>query len=128
MADSGETYRRYIRVGGRVARAALQRRARHPDRRQDLNRLLNDVIDALLSDRSVVAIERAWSHLDEEVATFLSRELDLIASMYENDDSGGGTEDIETGKESIEDILGDWLPDWLKHLLKILNEILKLVK
>jgi hypothetical protein len=41
---------------------------------------------------------------------------------------GSGSEDISTGKESIEDILGDWLPDWLKHLLKILNEILKLVK
>ena len=111
-----------------MAQAALNRRARHRDRQQALNTLLDDVIKALLAERSIDAIELAWSHLDEEVAAFLSRELDLIASMYQGDDSGDGAEDIETGKESIEDILGDWLPDWLKHLLKILNEILKLVR
>src|SRR5262249_12716605 len=107
MAESGDTYQRYIKGGERVAQAALQRKTLHPDRRQELNTLLSDVVKALLTERSVAAIESAWTHLDEEVAKFLSRELNLIASMYAEGDAEDGTEDIKTGKESIEDILGD---------------------
>jgi hypothetical protein len=128
MAEAGDTFQRYIRVGERVAQAALQRKTIQPERRQELNTLLSDVVKALLTERSVAAIESAWTHLDEEVAKFLLQELNLIASMHAGADAVDGTEDIKTGKESIEDILGDWLPGWLKHLLKILNEILKLVR
>lgn len=37
-------------------------------------------------------------------------------------------DDSETGKGSIEDLIGGWLPDWLKKALKLLNQLLKLIK
>jgi hypothetical protein len=37
-------------------------------------------------------------------------------------------DDSETGKGSIEDLIGKWLPDWLKRALKLLNQLLKLIK
>jgi hypothetical protein len=38
------------------------------------------------------------------------------------------SEDSETGKKSLEDLLSAWIPDWLKKALKLLNEILKLTR
>ena len=129
MAESGDAYRRFIRVAKTVGQARLRNSRRHSgERRRQLEQLLNDLIGKLESDRAVTAIEEAWGDLDRDVADLLRRELSLISDMHERDESGEGSEDLSTGKESIEDILGDWLPDWLRHLLKMLNKVLKLVK
>ena len=37
-------------------------------------------------------------------------------------------EDSETGKKSIEDLIGFMLPDWLKKALKLLNQLIKLLR
>jgi hypothetical protein len=37
-------------------------------------------------------------------------------------------EDSETGKKSIEDLIGFMLPDWLKKALKLLNQLIKILR
>jgi hypothetical protein len=70
------------------------------------------------------------SRSGHHVAESLRDEIAFINSRHgeegnsENDDAG---DDVETGKGSLEELLGAWLPDWLKRLLKVLNQILKLV-
>lgn len=129
MAKAGDVYLRFISVGGRVAHRALEANTKLAVRRRatELSELLNNILEGLRSNQAVEEIDRAWPNLDPRVGSALLRELELIASMHEGE-LDDGTEDIATGKESIEDILKKWLPDWMIHLLKIFNEILKLVK
>jgi hypothetical protein len=129
MAESGDAYRRFIDVAKAVGHARLRVRRTHSDAvRRELESLLDSVCNNLQTERSVSAIEEAWSNLDGVVSSLLRRELSLISSVHGEGESKDENEDIATGKESLEDILGVWLPDPIKHLLKILNEILKLVK
>ena len=59
----------------------------------------------------------------------LKSELQFINSLYDSPNyAEDGTAPIETGKDSLEELLGDWLPNWFKGLLKLLNEIFDLVK
>jgi hypothetical protein len=130
MTEFGDAYSRFIDVTARVATAAIhstQAKRAVSQQRQQIEQLLNTVIRELNSHRSKEEIENAAQNLDPEVRHLLMRELDLISDMHEGGGSGEGVEDVETGKGSIEDILGDWLSDKFKHFLKILNQILKLV-
>jgi len=128
MARSGDSYQRFIRTARSVARRELAEKALPVVLDMELRQLLDDVLQRLLSQEAIVAIESAWENLDTSVADLLIREIDFISALNTDDGDSSGSDDVSTGKESLEDILGEWLPKWLKHLLKLLNEILKLVR
>jgi hypothetical protein len=127
VARSGDVYQQFVRVSGQVANTALGRKSFPPALREQLRSLIHEVINGLGSADAVTAVENAWDELDPRVADLLERELRFIAELHEGGENPSGSDDVATGKESLEDIL-EKLPKWLKHLLKILNEILKLVR
>ena len=96
------------------------------------------IIGSITDNRNWPAI---WNAIDQSrepnhpyIEDALYDELRALAAVNSgvqvSDDraTSRAVDDTETGKGSIEDLLGKWLPDWLKKLLKLLNEILKLIK
>ena len=92
--------------------------------------------------------EKNWQHICEAIrrysddehplhADILYRELIALAAQNRSVSSlekpsakqlDEAAEDAETGKDSLENLLGRWLPDWVAKLLDLLNEILKFVR
>lgn len=129
MSQFSDAYKDFIGNVGEIARKAIEKRNLRYDSEQALQSLRKDLVTDLQAVDAVLAVDYASTRLHPRSLAYFLRELEFLNGLYTFNTIQGTQkelDDVETGKESLEDLLGDWLPDWLKDLLKILDEILKL--
>ena len=129
MSQFSVAYKEFIGNVGEIAKQAIGKRNLPHSSKDALQDLRRDIIADLQSTDAVLAVEYAATRLHPRSMSYFLQELQFLNLLYPLKSIQGTQkelDDAETGKESIEDLLGVWLPDWLKDWLKILDEILKL--
>jgi len=130
MARTREVYEKFIKRTGEVLTSSVDARFSGTQNTQ-LQEQIRELMVALTSAQAITAVEYAWSQIDYASGDQLLREIELVTNATPSSPGDSGRkqagEDLETGKGSLEDLLGGWLPDWVKRLLKVLNQLLKLL-
>jgi hypothetical protein len=139
MTDSEwqDAWKDFFNSVAKLISAKAERLAARPSIQGFITAQTPALIDSIQSD--LPAVLRAVNsfkdgqHPELEVTLYneikaITEANNAVASSPSVEALDQALDDSDTGKGSIEELLGNWLPDWLKKLLKILNQIISLVK